>query len=52
MQLTSLRHDPEELFEDYYTRFGSLRGTFFEEDNATRRMAHLAFVQGMKDNDQ
>jgi hypothetical protein len=52
MQLTSLRQDPEESLEDYYTRFGSLMGTVFEEDNATRRMAQLAFVQGMKDKDQ
>jgi hypothetical protein len=46
MQLTSLRQDPEESFEDYYTRFGSLMETVFEEDDATRRMAQLAFVQG------
>jgi hypothetical protein len=52
MQLTSLRQDPEESFEDYYTRFGSLMGTIFEEDNATRRMAQLAFLQGMKAKDQ
>jgi hypothetical protein len=52
MQLTSLRQDPEESLEDYYTRFGSLMGTVFEEDNATRRMAQLAFVQGMQVKDQ
>jgi hypothetical protein len=46
MQVTSLRQEPKESFEDYYTRFGSLMEMVFEEDDATRRMAQLAFVQG------
>jgi hypothetical protein len=48
MQLTSLRQDPEESFEDYYTRFGSLMETVFEEDDATQGWPSWLLSRGCK----
>ena len=46
LHLQSLKQDREETFEDYFTRFGSLTETVFQDDEATRKMAQVAFVQG------
>jgi len=52
LHLESLRQDPEESFEDYFTRFGSLTETVFSDDEVTGRITKAAFVQGMADRAQ
>jgi len=45
LHLDSFKQEPEESFENYFTRFGSLTDTVFSGDEVTAKIAKVAFVQ-------